>query len=234
MAGEQPEVVLLSFWCSPFAMKARIALAEKGVPHEIREENLPHEKSNLLLRMNPVHKKVPVLIHKGKPVCESSLIVQYIDEVWTHESPLLPSDPHERARARFWVDLLDKTVLSVVWSVWFVKGEPKEGAKEELMETFKLLESELGKKDYFGGARLGYLDVSFLPYYLWIHQLEKANETAGRETELKGEMEAKFPNLEGWMKRCMLRESVSAVLPDPDRVSHYIRQIRKMVIDAQA
>ncbi|KAI4339028.1 hypothetical protein MLD38_024015 [Melastoma candidum] len=110
MAGEQPEVVLLSFWCSPFAMKARIALAEKGVPHEIREENLPHEKSNLLLRMNPVHKKVPVLIHKGKPVCESSLIVQYIDEVWTHESPLLPSDPHERARARFWVDLLDKTV----------------------------------------------------------------------------------------------------------------------------
>ncbi|KAI4302561.1 hypothetical protein MLD38_038290 [Melastoma candidum] len=228
MAGEPTEVVLLSFWSSPFAMRARIALAEKGVPHEIREENLG-DKSDLLLSMNPVHKTVPVLIHNGKPVCESALIVQYIDEVWTQEPPLLPSDPYERHRARFWVDFVDTKMFSVMRSGWFVKGVPGEGAKEELMETFKLLETELGEKAYFGGERLGYLDVSFFPYYLWFHQLDKTVETG-----LEGEIEAKLPKLEGWMKRCTLRESVSEILPDPDKLSDYIRQIRKKIIDAQA
>ncbi|KAI4302560.1 hypothetical protein MLD38_038289 [Melastoma candidum] len=228
MAGEKEEVVLLSFWCSPFAMKARIALDEKGVPHEIREENLT-EKSHLLLTMNPVHKKVPVLIHNGKPICESSLIVEYVDEVWTHEPQLLPSDPYLRAQARFWADLIDKKVFSTAWSVWFVKGGPKEGAKEELMETLKLLESELGEKAYFCGERFGYLDLSFFPYYLWIRQLEKTIETG-----LEVVIEAELPKLEGWMKRCMLRESVSASLPDLDKLRDYIRQLRKKKIDTQA
>ncbi|KAI4302563.1 hypothetical protein MLD38_038292 [Melastoma candidum] len=226
MAREE-EVVLLSFWSSPFALRARIALAEKGVRHEIREENLS-DKSHLLLRMNPVHKKIPVLIHNGKPVCESSLIVQYIDEVWNQGSPLLPSDPYERAQARFWVDLVDKKVYLAAQRVWFIKGGPEDGAKEELMEVFKLLETELGAKAYFGGDRFGYLDLSFFPYYLSIHQLETA------ESMLGGEMDAKLPKLEGWMKRCMLRESVSSVLPDLDKLRDHFQQVRKKRLDEQA
>ncbi|THG03789.1 hypothetical protein TEA_005375 [Camellia sinensis var. sinensis] len=101
------EVILLDFWVSPFALRVKIALAEKGVEYESREEDLSN-KSPLLLKINPVHKQVPVLIHNGKPVCESLIIVQYIDEVWNHKSPLLPCDPHQRAQARFWADFVDK------------------------------------------------------------------------------------------------------------------------------
>ncbi|THG03799.1 hypothetical protein TEA_005385 [Camellia sinensis var. sinensis] len=103
------EVILLDFWVSPFATRVKIALAEKGVDYESREEDLSN-KSPLFLKMNPVHKQVPVLIHNGKPVCESLIIVQYIDEVWNHKSPLLPCDPHQRAQARFWADFVDKKV----------------------------------------------------------------------------------------------------------------------------
>jgi len=103
------EVILLNYWPSPFGMRLKIALAEKGIEHEYREEDLSN-KSPLLLQMNPVHKKIPVLIHNGKPICESLIAVLYIDEVWNEKSPLLPSDPYQRSQARFWADYIDKKV----------------------------------------------------------------------------------------------------------------------------
>ncbi|KAG1368401.1 glutathione S-transferase U22-like [Cocos nucifera] len=109
MATEKEAVLLLDVWVSVFGQRCRIALAEKGVEYEYREESLA-DKSPLLLKMNPIHKKIPVLIHDGKPVCESLIIVQYIDEVWTN-NPLLPSDSYERAKARFWADFVDKKYL---------------------------------------------------------------------------------------------------------------------------
>lgn len=108
------EVTVVGWWCSPFSMRVVIALREKGVEFESIEEDPTlalANKSPLLLKMNPVHKKIPVLIHNGKPICESTIIVQYIDEVWPHTSPLLPPHPYDRARARFWADYVDKKVL---------------------------------------------------------------------------------------------------------------------------
>ena len=104
------EIILLDLWASMLGMRVRVALAEKGLKYEYREQDL-RNKSPLLLEMNPVHKKIPVLIHNGKPICESLIIVQYIDEVWYNKSPLLPSDPYQRAQARFWADYTDKVCL---------------------------------------------------------------------------------------------------------------------------
>ncbi|MCH88262.1 glutathione S-transferase [Trifolium medium] len=110
------EVILLDFWPSPFGIRVRIALAEKGIKYEYIEEDLMSmKKSPLLLEMNPVHKKSPVLIHNGKPICESLIAVQYIDEVWNDKSPLLPSDPYQRSQARFWAAYVDnKNIGSLV------------------------------------------------------------------------------------------------------------------------
>ncbi|KAK3445137.1 hypothetical protein EUGRSUZ_B02778 [Eucalyptus grandis] len=145
------EVILLDLWSSPFGTRARIALREKGVHFDLREEDLPSNKSPLLLQMNPVHKKIPVLIHNGKPVCESHIIVQYIDETWGPESPLLPSDPHERARARFWADYVDKKIFPAGRTAYRSTGEAQEAAKKEYIEGLKAVEGELGDKAYFGG-----------------------------------------------------------------------------------
>lgn len=120
------EVILLDFWPSMYGMRTRIALREKGVEFEYRDEDL-REKSPLLLQMNPVHKKIPVLIHNGKPVCESAIQVQYIDEVWSHKNPILPSDPYQRAQARFWVDFIDKKVIKILCFL-FVRLSSKFGS----------------------------------------------------------------------------------------------------------
>lgn len=105
------ELVLLDCGVSPFCMRVKIALAEKGVENykAIPEENLLTAKSELLLRSNPIYKKVPVLLHNGKPLCESTIIVSYIDETWP-SPPLLPPCAYGRAQARFWADFIDKKV----------------------------------------------------------------------------------------------------------------------------
>ncbi|KAK4477764.1 hypothetical protein RD792_017026 [Penstemon davidsonii] len=72
------EVILLGANLSMFAMRVRIALAEKGIEYEHKEEDLAN-KSQLLLEMNPIHKKVPVLIHNKKLICDCH---QWIAQPW--------------------------------------------------------------------------------------------------------------------------------------------------------
>ncbi|CAI9108578.1 OLC1v1008220C1 [Oldenlandia corymbosa var. corymbosa] len=208
MACADEVVTLLDTKVSMFGMRCRIALSEKGIQYEYREEFL-RNKSSLLLEMNPVHKKIPVLIHNGTPVCESIIIVQYVDEVWPTENPLLPCDPHQRAQARFWADFIDKKAYDAGINVWITKGEEQEIAKKKFIELYKTLEGELGNKPYFGGDKFGFLDVVLIPFYSWFY----AYETRGNF-----KIESECPKIVAWAKRCMERESVAKSLPDPKEV----------------
>lgn len=110
MEGDKQSVVLLNCFVSPFGNRVRIALARKGVAYEEKAENLA-AKSPLLLSSNPVHTKVPVLLVANKPVCESLVILEFIDEAFPHAGkPLLPADPFARAHDRFWATYIDTKV----------------------------------------------------------------------------------------------------------------------------
>lgn len=112
MGDKAASVVLLNCFVSPFGNRVRIALKLKGVAYEEKAENLA-AKSPLLLSSNPVHGQVPVLIVGGKPVCDSLVILEFIDDEFTAAGApaLLPADPYARAHARFWASYVGTKVI---------------------------------------------------------------------------------------------------------------------------
>ncbi|KAK4730541.1 hypothetical protein R3W88_023529 [Solanum pinnatisectum] len=183
------DVKLLGLWYSPFSHRVEWALKIKGVEYEFIEEDLQN-KSPLLLESNPVYKKIPVLIHNGKSICESMVIVEYIDE--TFEGPsILPKDPYDRAIARFWAKFFAEKGPAVGRS-FFLKGEEQEKAKEEVYEMLKVLDNELKhNKKYFVGDKFGFADIVANAAALWLGVLEEASGVVLVTSE-------KFPNFCAW------------------------------------
>jgi glutathione S-transferase len=104
----QKGLALLNTPPSTCSQKVRLALAEKSLPwHDVRIDlgtNQHLEDWYLALNPNAV---VPTLVHDGRVVLDSSVINEYLDEVFP-DVPLVPRDPYERARMRSWKAYIDE------------------------------------------------------------------------------------------------------------------------------
>lgn len=90
------------------AVKVRLALAEKGLDwtgHYV--DILKGEQfSDAFLRINP-KAVVPVLLHDGIVIRESTVICEYLDEAFPAR-PLLPATAYQRAQVRLWTKAVDE------------------------------------------------------------------------------------------------------------------------------
>ncbi|XP_062116509.1 glutathione S-transferase U9-like isoform X2 [Humulus lupulus] len=144
--AEEHKVKLHGAWTSPYTKRVELALKLKGILFEYVVEDLVNQ-SPLLLKYNPVHKKVPVLVHNGKSISESSVILEYIDETWPNALRFLPKDPYKRAKVRFWAGFFQQHLYETMFLILKTDGETQEKAIKELSEKFGMLEE--GMKDLF-------------------------------------------------------------------------------------
>lgn len=233
MAGGSGDLKLkvLGVWTSPFVIRVRVALNLKGLPYEYVEEDLGN-KSALLLESNPVHKAVPVLIHGDRAVSESQVIVQYIDEVWPADgagsAALLPSDPYERATARFWAAFVDDRVGSAWHGMLFKCRDEEERAEavaraQAALETLEgaFWESSKGKP-FFGGDGIGLVDVVLGGYLGWFGVVDRI---IGRRLIDP----ARTPLLAAWEERFRAADAVKGVVPeDVDRMLVFLEKLRTL------
>jgi glutathione S-transferase len=93
---------------STCSQKVRLVMAEKGL--DFVEHKMKLFKNEQLhpdyLKLNP-NGVVPTLVHDGEPIIDSSVIMEYLDEVFP-APPLSPADPKARARMRAWMRFFEE------------------------------------------------------------------------------------------------------------------------------
>ncbi|MBA0842514.1 hypothetical protein Goarm_002334 [Gossypium armourianum] len=229
----ESNVKVLGTWASPFVMRVKIALHLKSVSYEDVEEDLLAPKSELLLKSNPVYKKIPVFFHAHNPICESLIILQYIDEVWTTSaSSILPSDPYERSQSRFWAAYVDDKFFPALRRLLIgATEEDKKAALAEVVEGTVVLEGAFGElskgKAFFGGDNIGFVDIALGSLLGWI-------EVIGKQCETKLVSEAKTPRLVQWADCFSAHEAVKDVLPDVDKLADFGLKLRAKILKALA
>ncbi|KAE8768646.1 putative glutathione S-transferase [Hordeum vulgare] len=223
MDHQEEKVKLFGMWASPYVLKVKWALSIKGVEYEYLEEDL-RNKSDDLLEHNPVHKKVPVLLYHGKPVAESDVIVEFVDEAWSHRGGrILPGDPYERAMARFWVRFVHDKLSPPIWK-WFTTapGEDQEAARGASVEQLQVLEELLavGGKEFFAGESVGLVDLSLgaMAYVVPMYE-----EIVG----VRLVTEERFPSLSAWMGRFLGSPPVKDHPPPVERLIPRYRAMRE-------
>eukprot|EP01018_Ginkgo_biloba_P022926 Gb_02783 [translate_table: standard] len=222
--GEGDQIKLLTFWSSPFGRKVEIALRAKGIQYQSVQEDLKN-KSHLLLQGNPVYKKVPVLLHDGRSVCESRFIVEYIDDTWPSAAPqLLPKNPYDRYLVRFWADFFDNKIRNI--SIMYADSSDESNGKlirEEYVEMWITLDSALpellsrGNVLHDGNNALNYMDACLGSWIPWLQPLEICAGLILPSSE-------RCPLLHKWIHAVGENPVVRSTFPTPQQMMEYARK----------
>nr|AGC13138.1 tau class glutathione S-transferase [Pinus tabuliformis] len=225
------EVKLLLIRSSPFAMSCALALREKGIKFEEVHENSLPPKTDRLLRSNPVYKQVPVLIHNGKPVSQSLVILEYIEEAWppSDTTPsLLPGSAYDRSLSRFWADFINKKFIETGLKLMKRFGEEHATARKEIVEQFITMEEGMraigSEGPYFLGDQMSLADVALVPLVPWLPSFEALGELKFPGPEQCGRMHK-------WLDAMRELPNVVASVPPADWLSQYTATLRRFIAE---
>jgi glutathione S-transferase len=194
---------------SPYVLKVKVVLFEKGVEFESETVDLTAEeqKGAAFLKMNPFH-RVPVLQVGTAFLFESTAINEYLEEKYP-KPPLLPADHVLRAEARAWEEVGDAYLGPVLGGLVQQNLNRPEGpapaAVEELKkkaaEVLVALDAKLEGRDYvaalFSLADIGLaIQVSALGMF---------------GVALEG-----YANIGRWLGTITARESVRRAMPSAE------------------
>ena len=213
--------------------KVRIVLAEKGIEHETitisfeeRQQHTPEFEA-----LNPKG-KVPVIVHDGRVITESTIIIEYLDEAFPGPQ-LMPKEPYWRARRRLWARWIDDEmhiphISTISFNISFTElldyradrhAQGPRGAPPPFM--FAGLESKemrasldayrrflaemdqtLTDNPWLAGPDFSLADIDVVPYVWRLHNLQ-----------LSGLWKT-MPRIQDWLDRVSERPSFRATIID--------------------
>ena len=109
------EVEIYSIAVCPFAQRTRMVLTLKGVAFRLTEIDITRPRPDWFMAMNPLG-QVPVIRHRGQVLNESSVINEYLEEVFP-EPRLFPADAYRRAQSRILIDQVNQSFVPAMYTL---------------------------------------------------------------------------------------------------------------------
>ncbi len=196
---------------STYVRTARMALAEKGVPHAVEEVDF---RSDEYRRLHPFN-KVPAMRHGDFVLFETEAIGRYVDRAFAGPA-LQPNDIKARARMDQWVSAINDYVYAVMiedicWERLVIPmqgGQPDEAkiaaAVPKLVEQIAIFERALEDGPFLAGAEPSLADFALFPILVYVKATPEGQAAL-----------PKAPALLAWFARMAARPAAAAT--DPTR-----------------
>ena len=222
-------ITIIGSYVSPYVRKVLACLALKQLDYRI-DPITPFFGDDEFARLSPL-RRVPVLIDDRVTLCDSTVIVQYLEDRYPGHYALYPTDVVDRARARWLEEYADTRVADVVvWGV-FNKAVLEPGIwsrsrdleaiarvmKEDLPGVLDYLEAQVPADGFlFDVARIGIADIALAAPFRNLG-FARQRIDAGR-----------WPRTAAFVDRALAHPALSHLRPFEDR------QVRTAIADQRA
>lgn len=228
----QPLTIIGSF-VSPYVRKVLACMNLKGLAYEV-DPITPFFGNEEYERLSPL-RRIPVMIDGELSVSDSTVICEYLDEAYP-DRPLLPRDPRDRARARWFEEYADTRLGDIfIWGLFYQKvvhplvwGEP--GDQERIVRTLNedapaaldYLEGELPGGGFLFGD-IGLADIAIASFF-------RNGAYAGFEVD-----SARWPRTAAFVERTLAHQCIDKLLAYEDvQRGAAIKGRRQALLDAGA
>ena len=224
---------IIGSFVSPYVRKVLGVIHLKGLAYEI-DPITPFFGNDEFRRLSPLC-RIPVLIDGDFSTSDSSVICAYLDEAYP-QRPVLPPDPKDRARARWFEEFADTRLGDLfIWglfyqkvvhpAVWGEPGDQQRTAKvltEDAPEALDYLEGELPESGWLFGE-FGLADIAVASFF-------RNAAYAGFEPDA-----ARWPRVAAFVDRALAHDAFASTKKFEDiQRSTDIKGRRQALLDAGA
>lgn len=157
----------------PFVQRVWIALEVKGIPYQYIEVD-PYKKPESLLEVNP-RGLVPAIRHGNWGCYESTVLMEYLEDLSVGHALLPLGDPQLRAHCRLWADHIARHVIPTFYRL-LQSQDPSQHlplTNELQNHITTLVNASHVSGPFFLGPQLSFVDISFAPWMLRLSRVLK-------------------------------------------------------------
>ncbi|KAI9877326.1 MAG: hypothetical protein M1830_004229, partial [Pleopsidium flavum] len=157
----------------PFVQRVWIALEVKGLNYQYIEVD-PYKKPESLTEVNP-RGLVPALRHGDWGCYESTVLMEYLEDLNAGTPLLPPNDPQGRAHCRLWTDHINRHIVPTFYRYLQAQEPAKQisHAEELKTEITKIVDASHPHGPFFLGPTISFVDVQFAPWMLRLSRVLK-------------------------------------------------------------